>query len=120
MTNISKININGVEYGLISSEQQKQIEELLYRLNHIDEKYLCGVKPQTIKEQNHCYTMKASELKDWVAPDYDYFCYEAEATTLITQYGNNLSNNQSYVLGCFKGDYITTEENDLITIYCGN
>lgn len=121
---ISRININGTEYNIVSDEQKQQIEELYYQLNHINEPYICGCKltPDEIKSQNHCYTLKASQLKDWIAPDNRYFWYSSSSTTLYTEYGNELNSDSlcCYVLDCFKGYYDTDDEDDIITIYCGD
>lgn len=121
---ISKVNINGVEYDIISEEQRQRIEVLEAAYNKWTEAYIagCGIEPADIKSQNNVQTLKAKELKDYKAPDFSHFWYTAEKTKLITEYGNTiLSNNHCcYNLWCFKGDYITTDEDDLVTIYYGN
>lgn len=118
---ISKINLNGVEYDIISQEQREQISELQYQLNKINEPYIASTAPEFIKSQNHIQTRKAKELKEWTAPDYPLFWYSAKATTLYTQYGNIINSNSkhTFVLDSFKGDYITTDEDDIVTLYYG-
>lgn len=119
---INKICINGTEYNIVSEEQKRQIEELSKQLYKIDEKYICSLSPEDIKKQCHYYTLRPYQLKDWIAPDYTYFWYSSSSTTLYTEYGNELTSNGRfcYVLDCFSGDYSTDDENDIITIYCGD
>lgn len=124
MKTISNITYNGDNYSIKDTDADNRLVHLEAFINKWEERILCEyvLEPDYIMDQNHSYTLTAKELENWTFPDYSYFVYKSNYTTLYSRYGWDLKGNgiTIYTTGCWDGKYITDDEDEIITIWCGN
>ena len=110
---ITKININGVEYELVDKATREAIDK-------INEPFIPypRIKKDVIEAQNISDTI--SDGFKVMPYTYFYFTSTNKDRVLYTKLGNTFHQNQVYSVSHLSNNVDELEEGEVITIYYGN